>query len=75
MATDAERKQKIKEIETQMAQINARASKLKTDSLNPRFLLIEKAVLARKVELKKAAASRAAAKKLLKSFKVKRPRI
>lgn len=75
MATDAERKQKIKELETQMAQVNLRAGKLKADSLNPRFLLIEKAVLARKAQLKKAAAARAAAKKLLKSFKVKRPRV
>jgi hypothetical protein len=75
MATDAERKQKIRELEIQMAQVNTLASKLKADSLTPRLLQIEKAVLARKVQLKKAAQARAAAKKLLKSFKVKRPRL
>lgn len=74
MATDAERKQKIKELEARMAQINSLAGKLKADSLNPKFLLIEKAVLARKAQLKKAAAARIASKKLLKSFKAKKSR-
>jgi len=71
MANDAERKQKIKELELQMARVNLMASKLKTASLNPELLRIQREILARRVKPKKAAI----AKKPLKPFRVKRIRI
>lgn len=72
MANDAEKRQQLNELESQMERVKSLTKKLKADSVNPNLVRVQKLVLARKAKLRQEAKVRLAARKLLKSLKVKR---
>jgi len=75
MASEINKREQLKELDIQMAQINALARKLKSDSANPNLLRVEQAILARKLRLNQEAKTKRALARKAKSQRLKRLRI